>query len=106
MATIRMKHFLESEARQIFQARRDLRTLTTHGFNISDRGIEMLVKVRWDFDLDDCDMSHADFLIQSGLSSIVNVPDDIDEDFVSDWLSDKYGYCHYGWSRVETVEGL
>lgn len=42
-------------------------------------------RVYWDTDgvpLADC-----------GLQKIVEVPDDINEEDVADWLSDKYGWC-------------
>ena len=32
-----------------------------------------------------------------GLPSIVDVPIDIEEDDISDWLSDEYGYCVESW---------
>lgn len=51
------------------------------------------IEVEWDTDgesLEDC-----------GLPKIVQVPNNVDEDCVSDWLSDNYGYCVYGWTCVE-----
>ena len=35
------------------------------------------------------------------LPVIVSVPDNIEEDDISDYLSDKWGYCHFGWNFVE-----
>lgn len=51
------------------------------------------VEVEWDTDgesLEDCE-----------LPKIVQVPNNVDEECVSDWLSDKYGYCVYGWTCAE-----
>ena len=35
-----------------------------------------------------------------GLPSLVAVPDVVEEEDIGDWLSDKWGYCHFGWSFV------
>lgn len=43
--------------------------------------------VIWDTDGEEID----------GLPSEVEVPDDIDDDDVSDWLSDEYGFCVEKW---------
>ena len=51
------------------------------------------VEVEWDTDgesLEDC-----------GLPKIVQVPNGVDEECISDWLSDEYGYCVWGWSYIE-----
>ena len=50
----------------------------------------MYVKVEWDLDGEELD----------GLPSIVNIPDNVGEEFISDWLSDEYGFCHNGWSAT------
>lgn len=37
----------------------------------------------------------------SCLPTEVEIPAGIDEDEVEDWLSDEYGYCHYGFILEE-----
>lgn len=60
----------------------------------------MRVKVKWDLDVDGLEgLPYKDALKESGLPSIVEVPDDIEEDFISDWISDEYGFCHHGWTK-------
>ena len=42
--------------------------------------------------------------IDVDLPNEVEIPNDIaklDEDEISDWLSDEYGFCHYGFSIVD-----
>ena len=42
--------------------------------------------------------------IDIDLPNEVEIPNDIaklDDDEISDWLSDKYGFCHYGFSIVD-----
>ena len=56
-----------------------------------------LVEVEWD-------TSDGDWNPLPGeldLPEIVIVPGDIDEDDISDYLSDRWGYCHFGWNFVE-----
>ncbi len=49
------------------------------------------VDIKWDTDDEDVD-----------LPNIVKVPDDlIDGKDISDWLSDKYGFCHDGFALKE-----
>jgi hypothetical protein len=55
-----------------------------------------LVEVKWD-------TSDGDWNPLPGeldLPEIVTVPGDIDEDDISDYLSDRWGYCHFGWNFV------
>lgn len=37
----------------------------------------------------------------SCLPTEVEIPEGIDKDEVEDWLSDEYGYCHYGFILEE-----
>ena len=53
----------------------------------------MKVKVNWDLESDGKVYSPKEV----GLETIVNVPDQIDDEEVSDWLSDKYGWCVNSW---------
>ena len=39
-----------------------------------------------------------------GLPVVVLVPDHLDEEEISDWLSDKWGYCHFGWIDLEKYD--
>lgn len=50
----------------------------------------MKVLVYWDTDNEKVD----------DLPEVVNVPSYLDEEDVSDWLSDEYGYCVYAWTTV------
>ena len=63
----------------------------------------MRVIVRWDFiDTEGFEgLSYDDALAKSNLPAIVEVPGGIDIDLVSDWLSDEYGFCHYGWHTIK-----
>ncbi len=56
-----------------------------------------LVEVKWD-------TSDGDWNPLPGeldLPEIVTIPGDIDEDDISDYLSDRWGYCHFGWNFVK-----
>lgn len=65
----------------------------------------MQVNVKWDFgdtDLEDVDYTAA--LKESGLPHTVTIPKHIVEEWkaegdvvITDWLSDKYGFTHFGW---------
>ena len=57
-----------------------------------------LVEVKWDTN-DDLGIWHDPLGL--GLPEIVTVPGDIEEDDISDYLSDRGGYCHFGWNFVE-----
>ena len=53
-----------------------------------------IIKVKWD-------TTDGEYTIspnEVGLPEIVAIPMDIEEDEISDYLSDKWGYCHFGWS--------
>ena len=45
----------------------------------------MIVKINWDTDGENPDAL--------GLPESVDVPDEIAEEDISDWLSDEYGFC-------------
>ena len=57
-----------------------------------------LVEVKWDTN-GDLGIWHDP--LDCGLPEVVDVPGDIHEDDISDYLSDKWGYCHFGWNFVE-----
>ena len=58
----------------------------------------MKVKVNWDLSGDSSD--DVITLEEAGIPEVVEVPHKILEDDVSDWLSDTYGYCHFGWCEL------
>ena len=39
-------------------------------------------------------------LEEVNLQEVINVPDNLDEEEISDWLSDSYGWCHFGWYEI------
>jgi hypothetical protein len=52
------------------------------------------MKIIVDWDLDGLSLEEAD------VPKVVEVPPDVwagDSDSISDWLSDTYGWCHFGW---------
>ncbi len=55
------------------------------------------VKVAWDTN-DDLGIWHDP--LDCGLPEIVTIPSDIDEHDISDYLSDTWGFCHFGWNFV------
>lgn len=59
-----------------------------------------MVKVDWDTDGETAD----------NLPSIVEIPDSVSDEEISDWLSDQYGFCHKGyepWSdKIDTLDAL
>jgi len=60
----------------------------------------MRVLVNWDVGkelLDD--NTYEEALKKVLLPKYVKIPDGMDEEEIGDWLSDKYGYLHYGWVR-------
>ena len=57
-----------------------------------------LVEVKWDTN-DDLGIWHDPLDID--LPEIVTVPDHIDEKDIGDYLSDRWGYCHFGWKFVK-----
>jgi hypothetical protein len=65
------------------------------------------VKVEWDFITDE--FPEGDPYGKESTPTIVSVPDYVveetelpyGEDYVSDWLSDEYGWCVFDWEIVE-----
>lgn len=57
------------------------------------------VDIQWDIDDDD------DFMEFPDLPSEMEIPDDVDEDDISDYLSDTTGFCHAGFSLMELHDG-
>lgn len=50
------------------------------------------VKVDWDDD--------QEIYGESGLPTVVNVPTDIPDEDVADWLTDEYGFCVNSWEEL------
>tara|TARA_Y100001973_G_scaffold100639_1_gene162125 strand:+ start:1103 stop:1330 length:228 start_codon:yes stop_codon:yes gene_type:complete len=74
----------------------------------------MKVSVKWDYDNTDYEeLSCEAFLEATGIPALVEIPEHIvkeyqelkpddpgDADYlISDWLSNEYGWCHYGWKE-------
>ena len=53
-----------------------------------------LIEVLWDTSDEDYNPLPGEI----DLPELVTVPIDIEEEDISDWLSDRWGYCHFGWS--------
>lgn len=60
-----------------------------------------VTNIDWDIDIDDFELDMQD-LTKKDLQDYLNLPeeeeivvpeDDDDEDYIADYLSDKYGYC-------------
>ena len=62
------------------------------------------IKVHWDTsdDSSDEEVTPAD----CGLPEIVKVPEWMDDDDISDWLSDVWGFCHHGWDDYEVSDDV
>ena len=61
----------------------------------------MKIRIEWDFgDTDLEDIPYEEALRLSGTPDIITVPSDIDDDDISDWLSDEYGYLVLDWNEI------
>ena len=49
----------------------------------------MKIKVLWE----------TDGVQVKDLPSVVDVPDNVEPEEISDWLSDRYGFLHNGWAE-------
>ena len=59
------------------------------------------INVEWDVTDDDLTKEEQEDVLAE-LPTEVEIPDDLeDEDEISDWLSDEYGYCHNGFEIEE-----
>lgn len=59
------------------------------------------INIGWDITDDDLTKNEQEDIL-AGLPTEVEIPDDLyDEDDISDWLSDEYGYCHNGFEIEE-----
>jgi hypothetical protein len=61
----------------------------------------MFIKVEWDLSSEELEnLSYKEAMDKSALAPVIEIPDEIEEGFISDWISDKYGFCHYGWLPI------
>lgn len=62
------------------------------------------VNIKWDVTDGAEEMTQEEIKdILAELPTEVKIPEGIDEDEVEDWLSDEYGYCHYGFDLEDGV---
>ena len=61
------------------------------------------VNIKWDVTDGAEDMSQEEINeVLESLPTEVDIPTGMwDEDEISDWLSDEFGFCHYGFELVE-----
>lgn len=60
------------------------------------------INIKWDIDLED-EETYEEALENRNLPTEVKIPEDIDdEENISDWLSDEFGYLHYGFNIEST----
>lgn len=64
----------------------------------------MKIKVDWDLDLAMYDLPSQAECKGGFPPTVVVVPDQIPEDAIPDWLSDKFGFLLYGWSPTPTTK--
>jgi hypothetical protein len=55
----------------------------------------MKVKVKYDLESDGKLLT----MEQAGVKEIVEVPDNIEEDEISDWISNETGWCIFDWKK-------
>lgn len=71
----------------------------------------MKIQVTWDFDLDHEEGStsfvraHIEKAVEVGVPVIFRLEeydecDDLEEDEITDWLSDTWGWCVLGWKEI------
>lgn len=57
--------------------------------------------IKWDIELRYDETTYDEALENCGLPTEVEIPDNVDEEDISDWLSDEYGFCHAGFELVD-----
>lgn len=85
------------------------RMMKGFGYKIP-RITEGKVKVKWDFEDTDLEgMDPGQAAREAGIPEVVEIPEHLKaeaedpehlEELISDWLSDEYGFTHYGWEPV------
>lgn len=58
------------------------------------------INIKWDIDLED-DETYEEALKDCELPTEVEISYDVDEEDISDWLSDEYGFCHAGFELID-----
>ena len=56
--------------------------------------------IKWDIDEDEIPQEEMEVLL-GYLPTEVEIPDGVDIEEIGNWLSDTYGYCHYGFEIVK-----
>lgn len=59
-----------------------------------------VINIKWDIDLED-DETYEEALENCGLPTEIEIPKCVDEEDISDWLSDEYGFCHAGFEVTD-----
>lgn len=60
------------------------------------------INIKWDVTDGEEDMTESEIKeILGTLPTEVEIPKEIDFEDVSDWLSDTYGFCHFGFDRAD-----
>jgi len=57
----------------------------------------MKIKVKYDLESDGEILT----MEEANVKEIIEVPDNIEEEEISDWVSDKTGWCVFSWKRIE-----
>ena len=57
----------------------------------------MKVKVKYDLESD----GELLTMEQAGVKEIIKVPDNIEEDEISDWISNETGWCIFDWKKLK-----
>lgn len=58
------------------------------------------INIKWEIDLENGE-TYEEALTACGLPTEIEIPEDVDEEEIADWLSDEYGFCHTGFELVE-----
>ena len=56
------------------------------------------MKIKVEYDLESDGVIYT--VEELGLNEIIDVPNNIDEDNISDWISDQTGWCVLKWERL------
>lgn len=60
------------------------------------------INIKWDVTDGEEDMTESEIKeILGTLPTEVEIPKEIDFEDVSNWLSDTYGFCHFGFDRAD-----
>lgn len=62
--------------------------------------MRIATNIQWDIDLEENETYEA-AIEHCNLPNEIEIPDTIDEEDISDYLSDKTGFCHAGFCLIE-----